>query len=106
MNTLSQYQVKSRQVHLIDAKHVMRCLKGMIDFRINYGRDHDYRLYAYTNSDWEGSSIDRKSTLGGCYCLGSAMISWFSKKQSSVALSTAEAEYTTSCFASCEAIWI
>ena len=90
MNTLSQYIVKPRRVHLISVKHVMRYLKGTIDLGLYYGRDHDYRLYEYTDLDWVGSAIDRKSTSGGCYCLGSAMISWFSKKQSSVALSTTE----------------
>ena len=59
-----------------------------------YGRDHDYRLYGYTDADWVGSVSDRRSTLGGCYSLGFAMISWFSKKQSSIALSMAEKQNT------------
>ena len=91
VNTLSQYLVKTRCVHMIDAKHVMRYLKGTIDFGLYYDRDHDYRLYGYTDSDWEGSVVERKSTSGGCYCLGSTMISWFIKKQSSVFLSMIEA---------------
>ena len=53
-----------------------------------------------------GNISDRKITSCGCYSLGSAMISWFSIKQSSVALSTAEAEYIAVCSASCEAIWL
>ena len=93
VNTLSQYLVKPRWVHLIVARHVMRYLKGMIDLGIHYGIDHDYRLYGYMDSYWEGSSIDRKSTSGVCYCLGSAMISWFSKKQSNVSLNMVEVEY-------------
>ena len=88
VNTLSQYLVKPRWVHLIDEKHVMRYLKGTIDLGIYYGRDHDYILYGYTDLDWVGSVADRKSTSGGCYYLISTMISWFSKKQSSVDLST------------------
>ena len=48
---------------------------------------------AYTDADWAGSISDGKSTLGRCFCLGSAMSSWFSRKQSSVSLSTTEAEY-------------
>ena len=52
VNTLSQYLVKPRQVHLIAAKHVMRYLKGMIDLGLYYGREHDYRLYGYTDPDW------------------------------------------------------
>ena len=80
VNTLSQYLVKPRWVYLIVAQHVMRFLKGMIDFRLYYDRDHDYRLYGYTYLDLEGNSIYTKSTSGGCYCLGSTMISLFSKK--------------------------
>ena len=80
VNTLSQYLFKPRQVHLIAAKHVMRYIKGTIYLGIYYGRDHVYKLYGYTNSYWKGSVVDNKSTSGGCYCLGLAMISWFSKK--------------------------
>ena len=47
VNTLSQYLVKPRRVHLIVAKHVMRYLKCMIDLGLYYGRDHDYKLYGY-----------------------------------------------------------
>ena len=80
VNTLIQYLVKPRRVHLIAANHVMKYLKGTIDLGIYYGRDHDYKLYGYKDSNWTGTTVDRKSTLGGCYFLGSAMISWFSKK--------------------------
>ena len=80
VNTVSEYLVKPRWVHLIAAKHVMRYLKGTIDLGLYYGRDHHYDLHGYTDSNWVGSAADRKSTSGGCYCLGSAMISWFSKK--------------------------
>ena len=82
MNTLSQYLVKPKRVHLINAKHVMRYLKGTIDLRLYYGKDYDYKLYGYTDSDWEGSAMDRKTTSGGYYFLGSVIISCFSKKQS------------------------
>ena len=64
VNTLSQYLVNPRCVHLITAKHV-RYLKGTIDFELYYDRDHDHRLYGYTDSNWAGSVADRKSTSGG-----------------------------------------
>ena len=53
MNTSSQCLIKPRRVHLIAAKHVMRYLKGTIDLGLYYGRDHDYNLYGYMDSDWE-----------------------------------------------------
>ena len=93
VNTLIQYLVQPRWVHLIVAKHVMRYLKGTIDFGLFYDNSHEYRLYVYIDVDWAGSISDRKSTSGGCYSLGSAMISWFSRKQSIVSLSKTEAEY-------------
>ena len=51
VNTLSQYLVKSRHVHVVAAKHVMRYLKGMIEFGLYYDEDNDYRLYDYTDAD-------------------------------------------------------
>ena len=92
VNTLSQY-LDQRRVHLVAAKHVMRYLKGTIDVGLYYDGSHDYRLYGYTDADWARSISERKSTSGICFCLGSAMSSWFSRKQSSVSRSMAEAEY-------------
>jgi hypothetical protein len=100
VNTLSQYLVEPRRVHLVAAKHVMGYLKGMLDFGLCYNGDQNFRPIGYTDSDWAGSVSDRKSTSGCCFSLGSAMTSWQSRKQSSIALSTIESE----CSASCEAI--
>ena len=65
-------------------------------------------LFRSTDSDWAGSVEDRKSTSGCCFSLGSAVISWFSRKQSSVALSSteAEAEYIAACMAAREVVWL
>ena len=63
-------------------------------------------IYGYIDADWAGSISDRKSTSGGCYSLGSTMISWFNKNQSSVALSIGKTEYIAAFSASCEAIWL
>jgi hypothetical protein len=106
VNTLSQFLVEPRRVHLVAAKHVMRYLKGTIDYDLSYDGDHDFTLSGYIDADWAGSVSDRKSTSGCCFSLGSAMISWQSRKQSSIALGTAEAEYIVACSASCEAIWL
>jgi hypothetical protein len=106
VNTLSQFLVEPRCVHLVAAKHVMRYLKGTMDYGLSYDGDHDFTLTRYTDADWAGSVADRKSTSGCCFSLGSAMISWQSRKQSSIALSTVEAEYIATCSASCEAIWL
>jgi hypothetical protein len=104
VNTLSQFLVEPRHVHLVAAKHVMRYLKGTLDFGLRYDGDHDFTLSGYTDSDWAGSVSDRKNTSGCYFSLGSTVISWQSRKQSSIALSTGEAEYIVVCSASCEAI--
>jgi hypothetical protein len=91
VNTLSQFLVEPRHVHLFVAKHVMRYLKGTLDCGLNYDGNHDFTLSGYTDSDWVGSVSDRKSTSGCCLSLGLAMISWHSRKQSNISLSTSKA---------------
>jgi hypothetical protein len=90
----------------VAAKHVMRYLKGTMDYGLSYDGDHDFTLSGYTDANWAGSVANRKSTSRCCFSLGSAMISWKSRKQSSIALSTVEAEYIATCSTTCEAIWL
>jgi hypothetical protein len=94
------------RVHLVDAKHVMRYLKGTFYYGLCYTGDHDFRLYGYTDLDWAGSASDRKSTSGCCLSLGSTITSWQSRKQSSIALNMTEAECIAICSANCEAVWL
>jgi hypothetical protein len=105
VNTLSQYLEEPKRVHLVYAKHVMRYLKGTLDFGLCYNGDQDFRLIGYTDSDWAGSVFDINIT-SGCFSLGSTITSWQSRKQYSITLSTTEVEYIDACSASCEAIWL
>ena len=59
MNTLSQFLTDPRHVHLIDAKHILRYLKGTIDYGLKYKTDQNINLEGYVDSYWEGSAIDR-----------------------------------------------
>lgn len=104
VNTLSQYMVEPRHVHLIAAKRVLRSLKGTIDYGLQYVADYEFGLVGFTDSDWAGSVTDRKRTSRCCFSLGSAMIVWRNRKQMSVALSTTEAEYIAACLACSEAV--
>eukprot|EP00253_Pinus_taeda_P021416 PITA_21416 len=63
-------------------------------------------LSGFTDADWAGISVDRKSTSGYCFNIGSGMTSWCSRKQKFVALSSSEAKYMAASTASCEAIWL
>jgi hypothetical protein len=106
VNTLSQFLVEPRHVHLVAKKHVMRYLKGTLDCGLSYDGDHDFTLNGYTDSDWAGSVSDRKITSGCCFSLGSAMISWKSRKQSNISLNTTKEKYIDACSASCDTIWL
>ena len=106
MNTLSQIMVEPRRVHWRAAKHVLCYLAGIVDFGLDYRRLDGIRLVGFTDSDWAGNVADRKNTSGCCFNLGSTAVSWFSWKQKSVALSSAEAEYMAASQASCEALWL
>jgi hypothetical protein len=64
------------------------------------------KLQVYVDADWAGSVVDRKSTSGCCFTLGSAMVSLCSRKQAYLALSTAEAKYIALCVAVCEAVYL
>ena len=80
MNTLSQFLTDPRHVNLIAAKHVLRYLKGTVDYGLKYDANQKIKLHGYVDSDWEGSATDRKSTSSCCFSLGFGMIFWFNKK--------------------------
>ena len=104
MNTLSQYLTDARHVHLIVTKHILRYLKGTVDYGLKYKADEKINLEGYVDSYWASSAIDRKRTSRCCFSMGLGVISWFSRKQSYVALSTTEAKYVAACSASCEEV--
>ena len=66
----------------------------------------EINLHGYSDSDWAGNSIDRKSTIGCCFGLGSAMISSFSRKQSSVTLSSTKAKYIAVTMGARDEMWL
>ena len=91
MNTL-------RHVQLMVVKHVVRYLKGTLDYGLKYEANQKTNLEGSVDSYWVGSAIYRKITSGCCFGMGSGVISWFSRKQSCVALSTTKAEYIAAFF--------
>ena len=83
----------------------MRYLQGTLNFVLKYDKV-ELDLHRLTHSDWGVSVKDRKSTSGCCFSLGSTMISWICRKQSSVGQSSIEAEYIATAMASREAVWL
>ena len=77
-----------------------------MDFDLDYKRSDGIRLVGFTGSDWAGSVADQKSTSRCCFSFDSAAVSWFSRKQKFVALSSVEAEYMATSQANYEAFWL
>jgi hypothetical protein len=85
----------------------MRYLKGTIDLGIVYGPDiYGLKPYGYTDSNYAGDHIDRKSIIGYIFFLGGGAVAWNSKKQRTVSTSTTEAEYIASGHGARQAVWI
>jgi len=91
--SLCKISSKSKESHSKAAKRILKYLKGATNVGLWYPSHSPIHLNGYSNSDFAGCKLDRKNTSGTCHLLGSSLISWHSKKQACVALSTAEAEY-------------
>ena len=103
---LSQHMSRPNKVHWVAAKRVLRYVKGTLDLGLKFERSNKFELVGYSDADWAGDVDTRKSTSGYVFMLGKAIVSWASKKQSVVALSTTEAEYVALCSATQEAVWL
>jgi hypothetical protein len=89
----ARFQANPKEVHLRAVKRIMRYLVYTPKFGLLYPKGSTFDLIGYSDADFVGCKIDRKSTSGTCPFLGRSLVSWASKKQNSIALSTAEAEY-------------
>ncbi|XP_068337720.1 uncharacterized mitochondrial protein AtMg00810-like [Pyrus communis] len=92
--------------HMGTTKRVLRYIQDTLDYGIAYEKGKEAMLIGYCDSDWSGSDDDMKSMSGYAFNLGSGVFSWASVKQSSVALSTAEAKYVSVAKATAQAIWL
>ncbi|KAK6164040.1 hypothetical protein DH2020_000904 [Rehmannia glutinosa] len=88
-----RYQSSPKESHLKDVKRIICYIKGTTELGILYSSDTNTNLAGFSDADWAGDVDDRKSTTGGCFYLGNNLVSWYSKKQNCVSLSTAESEY-------------
>ena len=89
----ARFQANPKESHLIVVKQIFKYLKGTPNLGIWYPKGTCFDLVGYTDSDFSGCRIDRKSTSGSCQFLGRRLVSWYSKKQHSISTSLAEAEY-------------
>ena len=89
----ARIQVSPREIHLKATKRILRYLKHTQNVSLWYPKGAKFELVGYSDSDYVGCKVERKSISGTCQLLGRSLISWSSKKQNSVALSTTEVEY-------------
>ncbi|GJZ18638.1 putative ribonuclease H-like domain-containing protein [Tanacetum coccineum] len=97
-------QPKASHMHVV--KRIFRYLKRQPTLGLWYPKNSPMDLIAYSDSDYAGASIDRKSTTGGCQFLGCRLISWQCKKQTIVANSTTEAEYIAASNCCGQVLWL
>ncbi|WCJ39716.1 Copia protein [Euphorbia peplus] len=102
----ARYQAKPKEIHDVAVKRILRYLKGTSEAGLWYPFSTDFTLVGYTNSDYGRDKLKRVSTSGGCHFMGECLVSWHSKKQTSVALSTAEAEYVAAGSCVSQMLWI
>ncbi|KAL3838972.1 hypothetical protein ACJIZ3_023563 [Penstemon smallii] len=106
VNKVCQYMHSPRISHWQSVKRILRYLKCTADFGLLLRPSPNPCLAAFTDADWAGSLDDRKSTGGYCVFYGKNLISWSSKKQSTIARSSTEAEYKALALATCELLWL
>src|SRR3954468_22039263 len=102
----ARYQAAPKECHLKAVKRIVRYLINTPNFGIWYPKRSSFDLVGYSDSDYAGDKVDRKSTSGTCQFLGRSLVSWSSKKQNSVSLSTAEAEYIAAGSCCAQLLWM
>ncbi|KAJ9539060.1 hypothetical protein OSB04_031793 [Centaurea solstitialis] len=102
----ARYQAKPKESHLAAVKRIFRYLKGTPYYGIWYPKGLGFELQAYTDADYGGCNMDRKSTSGHLQFLGNKLVSWASKKQQCVSTSTAESEYVAAASCCSQVLWM
>nr|GEU58764.1 hypothetical protein [Tanacetum cinerariifolium] len=100
------FQVTPKASYLYAVKRIFRYLKGKPYLGLWYPKDSLFDLVAYSDGDYTGASLVRKSTTGGCQFLRCSLISWQCKKQTVVATSSTEAEYVAVASCCAQVLWI
>ncbi|XP_066324042.1 uncharacterized mitochondrial protein AtMg00810-like [Miscanthus floridulus] len=102
----ARFQANPKECHLMAVKRILRYLVHTPNFGLWYPKGSIFNLLGYSDSDYAGSKVERKSTSGTCQFLGRSLVSWSSKKQNLVALSTTEAEYVVAGACCAQLLWM
>ncbi|GKB26030.1 retrovirus-related pol polyprotein from transposon TNT 1-94 [Tanacetum coccineum] len=102
----ARYQAKPTEKHLKEVKRIFRYLRGTVNTGLWYTKDSGFELTGFSDADYAGCKDTFKSTSGGAQFLGEKLVSWSSKKQDCMTLSTAEAEYVSLSACCAQVLWM
>ncbi|XP_022869150.1 uncharacterized protein LOC111388626 [Olea europaea var. sylvestris] len=102
----ARFQANPKESHLGTVRRIIRYVNGTVAHGILYSKESNLELAGYSDTDWAENVDDRKSTSGGCFYVGSNLVSWMSKKQNSVSLSTVKAEYIVAGSCYIQLLWM
>ncbi|XP_073041786.1 secreted RxLR effector protein 161-like [Primulina eburnea] len=102
----ARYQADPKDTHLKAVKRILRYISGTVDLGLWYTKETNTNLVGFSDADWAGNLDDRKSTTGGCFYLGNNLVSWYSRKQNCMSLSTAESEYVAAASCCSQLLWM
>ncbi|XP_020262923.1 uncharacterized protein LOC109838908, partial [Asparagus officinalis] len=102
----ARFQASPKASHLIAVKRIIKYVNGTFNLGLFYPKSTSFDLYGFCDADFAGCKVDRKSTSGTCQFLGNSLVSWASKKQNCVALSTTEAEYIAAGLCCAQVLWM
>ncbi|KAK2970837.1 hypothetical protein RJ640_016633 [Escallonia rubra] len=106
VSTVSQFMSEPTVKHWAALEQILCYLKGAPGLGLLYSNHGHSYIECFSDADWAGSKLDRKSTTGYCVFVGGNLVSWKSKKQSVVSRSSAESEYRAMAQSTCEVMWI
>ncbi|XP_059276203.1 secreted RxLR effector protein 161-like [Lycium ferocissimum] len=106
VGVMSRYMQNPKKPHLEAVQRILRYIEGTFGYGIIYKKGGDCKLVGYCDADYAGDHDTRRSTTGYVFMLGSGAISWCSKRQPTVSLSTTEAVYRAAAMAAQESTWI
>jgi len=106
VGVVTRFMQTPRKPHLDVVRHILRYIKHTLQCGIFYEAKNQLQVHGYTDANWVDNVSNRRSTSGFMFSFGNGAVSWSSKKQPTVALSSTEAEYKGAIIAACEIVWL
>jgi hypothetical protein len=106
VGVVSRYMQQPKKPHLEVVQRILRYVKDTINYGLFYKKGDEVKIIGYCDADYAGDHDTRRSTTGYIFKIGSGVVSWCSKRQPTVSLSTTEAEYRAAAMAAQESTWL